>query len=349
MSTSGAPRVRLALDAMGGDFGPSEAVAGAALAVQDGGLELLLVGDQDAIAAELAKLPPGQAAGLVPVPSQGVIQEGESPVHALRQNPKASIAVAGGLVQSGKAVGLVSMGSTGASVAVAAFTMGVLEGLVRPALGGPVFGLAPKTILVDLGSNVDTRPAQLVQFAALGVALANVLLGIPQPRVGLLNVGSEEGKGNRQTKEAYQLLKSSGLTFAGNVEGHELVLPPSKADVVVCDGFVGNVILKLVEGSGAVLAARLRQLLADRLPADTHQALSHELDALFNVAERFGGAPLLGVNGIAVVGHGRARATTIAQAIRTARRCVEMRLVDRMREQLERVKPALRLDASQTR
>lgn len=337
MATAMSGRVRLAVDAMGGDFGPAEVVAGAAEAAGSGDLDLLLVGDEGTLKAELARLHGSAAKHLVVVPSQGVIPEGESPVQALRQNPRASVAVAGGLVKAGQSAGFVTMGSTGAALAVATFTMGTLSGLERAALGGPVIGLSPKTVLVDLGSNVDTRPAQMVQFAALGVALARVLLDVPQPRVALLSVGAEEGKGNRQVKDAYALLKASGLRFVGNVEGNDLLDPAPKAEVVVCDGFVGNVLLKLMEGVGASLAAHLERRLASRMPEEARKALAQEVYDLCNVTERFGGGPLLGVNGVAVVGHGRSRAPAIARAIQTAQRCVQTNLVERMREELARV------------
>lgn len=329
-------RVRIALDAMGGDHGPAEVVAGALQAARSGEVELLLVGEEELLKAELAK----HVSGPVPiavVPSQGVIREGESPVQALRQNPRASVAVAGGLVKAGKASAFVTMGSTGAAVAIATFAMGTLEGVERASLGGPVIGLAPRTVIVDLGSNVDTRPHQMLQFGAMGAALARVLLNVPQPRVALLSVGAEEGKGNRQAKEAHALFKTSGLTFVGNVEGHDLLLDPPKAEVVVCDGFVGNILLKVLEGVGEATASFLQR----RLGGADGKALAQEVYDLYNVTERYGGGPLLGINGVAVVGHGRARGPAIAEAVRTAQRCVQMRLVDRVREELSRVKTAV--------
>ncbi|MBM3946715.1 MAG: phosphate acyltransferase PlsX [SAR202 cluster bacterium] len=327
-------RVRIAVDAMGGDHGPGEVVAGALEAARSGEVEVLLVGEEEPLKADLTKRAGGRQVPVAVVPSQGVIREGESPVQALRQNPRASVAVAGGLVKAGKASAFVTMGSTGAAVAVATFTMGTIEGVERASLGGPIIGLAPRTVIVDLGSNVDTRPQQMLQFAAMGAAFARVLLNVLQPRIALLSVGAEEGKGNRQAKEAYALFKSSGLEFIGNVEGHDLLLDPPKAEVVVCDGFVGNVLLKVFEGVGAATAAFLER----RLGSVDGKALAQEVYDLYNVTERYGGGPLLGINGVAIVGHGRARAPAIAEAIRTAQRCVQMRLVDRMREELGRVK-----------
>ena len=337
MTTPSNKRVRVAVDAMGGDYGPSEVVLGAAAAVRSNDVDVLLVGDEEQLKAELAKVGSEEKAHLLPVPSQGVVQEGESPVQALRQMPRSSIAVCGGLVQAGKADAFVSMGSTGATVAVGMFMLGALEGMERPVIGGPFLGLAPNTILVDIGSNVDTRPSQMVQFAALGTAFSRTLLGIANPRVALLSVGAEEGKGNRQTKEAYALFKDSGLNFVGNVEGHDLLLPTPKAEVVICDGFVGNIVLKLAEGAGHALAMYVDKKLAAILPENVRKSVAAEVQGLFDVSNRFGGAPLLGVKGVAIVGHGRARAATVERAIATAQRCVQTNFVQHMQEELSKL------------
>ncbi|MBI4337895.1 MAG: phosphate acyltransferase PlsX [Chloroflexi bacterium] len=322
-------RVRLALDAMGGDYGPQETVKGAIEAAKGGDVEVLLVGDPAALQAELEK----HRVAALPVkvvPAEGVIQEGEHPVQALRQKPRASIVVAAGLVKQGAAQGFVTMGSTGAAMAAAALTFGLMEGIERPALGGPIIGLAPRTVIIDLGSSVDCRPSQLVSFAALGSAFAKTFLGVEQPRVALLSVGAEEGKGNRQAKETYELLKASGQNFVGNVEGHDL--PLGRADVVVCDGFVGNILMKLTEGLGEGLAQHLRSRLGGR-PADA-EAVAQEVYDLLNAVERAGGGPLLGVKGVAVVGHGRSRAPAVASALHTAMLAVQLRFVEKMYQEL---------------
>ncbi|MSP78435.1 MAG: phosphate acyltransferase PlsX [Dehalococcoidia bacterium] len=330
-------RVRVAVDAMGGDYGPSELVPGAAAAARMGDVDVLLVGDEEALRAELAKLDAVARERITFVPSQGVVHEGGSPVQSLRQMPRSSIAVAGGLVQAGKADALVSMGSTGATVAVATLMLGMLEGLERPAMGGPMFGLSPNTMVVDIGSNVDARPAQMLQFAALGCAFARALMNVQDPRVALLSVGAEEGKGNRQGKEAYTLFKESGLHFVGNVEGHDLLLPTPKAEVVVCDGFVGNVILKLAEATGHAMSAYLDKRLATQLLDDKREALARDVRGLFDASLIFGGAPLLGVKGVAIVGHGRGRASLVEQAIGTAKRCVQTGFVQQMQQELGKI------------
>lgn len=326
-------RIPIALDAMGGDYGPPETVAGAVQAVARGEVEVLLVGDPAVLDGELCR----QGAQSLPihiVPAQGVVQEGEPPLQALRQKPRASIAVCAALVREGKAQGFVSMGSTGAAMAAATLAWGLLEGVERPALGGPILGFAPKTLILDLGSHVDCRPSMLVTFGALGVAFARRFLGIEHPRIALLSVGSEEGKGNQQVKEAYALFKASGLAFVGNIEGHDL--PQGKAEVVVCDGFVGNILMKLAEGLGEVISRWLRQRLADG------SAVAQEIYDMLNVVEHHGGGPLFGVRGVAVVGHGRSRAPAIARALHTAQRCVEVGLVEAMEQELARLAPSLR-------
>ena len=250
---------------MGGDNAPAELVAGAVEAVAEFDVDVRLVGDEDVLREELARYDVDGLPIRI-VPSEGYVREGESPAIALRQNPRASVIVATGLVKFGLADACVSMGSTGATMAAAAFVLGMPEGIDRPAIGGPVLGLAPRTAIIDLGANVDSRPAQLLTFGAIGDVFARKFWGIENPRVALLSVGSEAGKGNNQVKETTELLEKSGLNFIGNIEPNEL--PFGRAEVVVCDGFVGNVVMKLTEGLGLALADHLRGALRDSLPAE---------------------------------------------------------------------------------
>jgi len=321
---SKARAVRIAVDAMGGDHAPREVVRGAVEGARREGVVLFLVGDPEAIRRELEALgDPGVPVEVVP--AEGVIQEGEPPAQALRQKPRASIPLCAHLVKEGRADAMVTMGSTGAVLAATVLLWGTLEGIDRPALGGPILGTAPRTLLIDLGTQVDCRPGQLVDFAVLGWAFARHFLEVQEPRIALLNVGAEPGKGNRQVREAYELLQASGLPFVGNLEGYDL--PFGRAEVVVCDGFVGNVVMKLVEGLGSALAERLRAHLSEHLPPERAEALAQEVWDLTNLAERTGGGPIFGVRGIAIVGHGRSRAPAVARAIGTAREAVERRLV----------------------
>ena len=327
--------VRVAVDAMGGDHAPSETVAGAVESARGGGVQIMLVGDPDRVQPELAKhdidgLP------IVTVPSEGVILEGEAPVMALRQKPRASILVATGAVKQGHADASVTMGSTGAAMAAAAVILGVCKGIERPALGGPVVGLAPRTVIIDLGTNVDCRPAQLLSFAVLGNVFARQFWGVERPRIAMLSVGAESGKGNRQVAEATELIARSGLNFVGNIEANEL--PDNKAEVAVCDGFVGNIVMKLTEGLGAAMADHLRTRLKGKLPESQLDLLAREVYEINNVVETHGGGPLLGVNGVSVIGHGRGKAEAVRRAIDTARHAVEVGLVSSLNEELARVR-----------
>jgi glycerol-3-phosphate acyltransferase PlsX len=316
---------------MGGDYGPAEIVAGAVKAVREGDLEVLLVGDQETVLAQLATHQPGDLPITV-VPSHGVIEETDHPLRAMRDKPEASMVVAARLVKEGRARAMVSMGSTGAIMAVATLSLGLLEGVERPALGGPLLGSLIPTVILDLGSNVDCRPSQLVGFGAIGAAFARSLQGIENPRVALLSVGTEDGKGNRQTREAFPLFQESGLNFVGNLEGGELFM--DRADVVVCDGFVGNILMKFAEGLGMALAGKMSTLLGQSLPREAVPHVEQQLAAMTNVVERGGGGPLLGVDGVAIIGHGRARAASVASSISMAQRAVDLGVVEAMRSEL---------------
>ncbi len=322
--------VTVAVDAMGGDHGPQELVAGAVAAAREEDVRVILVGDQTSLERELARLQPGD----LPVSiahSEGVILETDQPIQAMRDKPRASVIEAAKLVQSGEANAMATVGSTGAAMAAATMVLGLLEGLDRPALGGPILAPLSDTSIIDLGSNVDCRPGQMLGYAAIGVAFARNIQGVQEPRVALLSIGSEEGKGNRQVREAYPLFKESGLNFVGNVEGLDLFL--DKADVVVCDGFVGNVLLKFAEGMGSAIGRWLPEALKAHLPPGVTGSLGSLLEGVTNLAE-VGGAPLFGVNGVVVIGHGRARAAGVGGVISMAKRVWESDLVEAMQREL---------------
>lgn len=314
------------LDAMGGDDAPRVPVTGGVLAAREG-VRVLLAGDDAPVREALAE---HDTTGLPieVVPTEGVIREGENPVRGLRANPKASIAVAAGMVKAGQADALVSMGSTGAAMAASVLALGVFDGLDRPALGGPFIALAPHTSIIDLGSQIDCRPSQLLSFAALGVAFARTIQAIEEPRVALLSVGSESSKGNQLVRETYPLLERSGLRFIGNIEAHELFA--DRAEVVVCDGFVGNILLKFTEG----LAEAAAQFIGQAAGADSPVAAA--IRELASNAESAGG-PLFGVNGTVIIGHGRSPASHISNAILRAREMVRLDLVAAMRTEMATV------------
>ena len=318
---------------MGGDYGPRETVAGAIAAATEGKgrVAVLLVGDAEAVQPEMERQNV-QGLPIKFIPSEGVILDSESPLQALRTKPKASAVVGVGMVKEGHADSFVTMGSTGAAMAAGALLLGMMEGIERPALGGPLIGLAPKTVIIELGSSIDCRPSQLVDFAALGVAFSRTYLEVPDPRVALLSVGEEESKGNRQTKDAFPLFQASGLNFVGNVEGHDLCA--DKADIVVCDGFVGNILLKTIEGLGESLARYMTERLKGHMPEADAGAIGKELYGLLNRTESNGGGPLFGIKGNVIVGHGRTSAVGISQAVSTAARIYETNLVGQMEKEL---------------
>jgi glycerol-3-phosphate acyltransferase PlsX len=327
--------IRVAVDAMGGDYAPAEIVEGAILAAREGDVQVMLVGDPDKVQSELAKHDTARLP-IAAIPSEGAISEGEQPVLALRQKPRASVLVATGMVKQGHVDACVTMGSTGAAMAAAAVVLGMIDGIDRPALGGPIFGLAPRTVVIDLGTNVDCRPAQLLSFGVIGDVFARQFWGVEWPRVGILSVGAEAGKGNRQVKEASELFTGSGLNFIGNVEANEIM--QGKAEVVVCDGFVGNVVMKLTEGLGQALSDYLRTRLKDRLSESEVEEIAEEVYGLNNQPEAKGGGPLFGVNGVSIVGHGRARAGAVQRAIGTAKLLVERDFIPKLNEELARLR-----------
>ena len=326
--------IRVALDAMGGDYAPYETIKGAIAALeQSDDIELLLVGDAEAVERELANYDLSGKQVKV-VRSVGRIGDDEHPMHAFRQKPQASVIVGTKLVRDGQADVLVSLGSTGASMATASLILGVMDGLERPCIGGPFLGLAPRTVVMDLGSNVDCRPSQMLNFAALGSVFARKFLDTENPRVALLSVGAEKSKGNRQVQDSYQLLEKSHLNFVGNVEGMDFFT--DKADVIVCDGFVGNILIKFTEGMGSALGGYLARQLS---PYMSQEQMTGVFDLLWETTNRprTMGGPLFGVNGAVVVGHGSSRAYGVAGAIKTAVHYARVGLVESLREELAEI------------
>jgi len=325
--------VRVVVDAMGGDYGPEETVKGAIQALNAEDMELTIVGDREAVEVQLNRYDVN-GKPITVVPSEGKIGDDEHPLQALRHKPHASILVATKLLKTGEADVLLSMGSTGASMASAVLLLGLMEGLDRPCIGGPFLGLAPRTVLVDMGSNIDCRPAMLLNFAALGAVFARKFLEIPDPKVGLLSVGAETAKGNRQVQESHQLFADSHLNFVGNVEGMDFFT--GLADVIVCDGFVGNILMKYTEGLGGALFPFLQKQLESRLKPEEVQEIGASLWQQMNLPRTMGG-PLFGVNGAVVLGHGSCKADEVAGAINTSCRYVRLGMVESMREELSRM------------
>jgi glycerol-3-phosphate acyltransferase PlsX len=311
--------MRIAVDAMGGDFAPREVVRGAINYAAANADEVILVGDLPRIEAEVAEYGHGRPASVTFVDAPDVIGMGESPATALRTKRRASIRVATDLVRDGLADAVVSAGSTGATMAAAVFRLGRVEGVDRPALGAHVVTATGPIMLLDVGANVDSDATNLVHFAVMGSIYAEHVLKVPSPRVGLLNIGEEDEKGNALSREANERLHQADLHFVGNVEGNDLI--SHVADVVVCDGFVGNVVIKFFEGLSSYIFRSLRTDLQQGAVAPLallalkpgFDRLKHRFDF-----ERYGGAPLLGVRGVSIVTHGRAKARMMEHAIRVA-------------------------------
>lgn len=324
--------VRVALDAMGGDNAPSEVVLGAIQAAREYGIGVYLVGREDAIRAELAK---HDTTGLdLPiVHTDEVIEMDDHPATAVRRKKNASMLLALQLVRDGKALGAVSAGNSGAMMAGSLFTLKRLPGVDRPALGGVFPSKKNACLIIDMGANTDCKPEYLQQFALMGSIYMERIFNIPQPRVGLLANGEEETKGNQQVIETHQLLKQNaeklGVNFIGNVEGRDI--PSGEVDVVVCDGFVGNVVLKLSEGLSETLIGLIREQMTSSLISKLAAAiLKPGLRKVFRRLDyaEYGGVPLLGVNGSAIISHGRSNAKAIKNALRVARQTAETGVAD---------------------
>lgn len=318
--------IRIAIDAMGGDNAPAEVVKGAVLASQEMAIALSLVGDPAKIAAELKKYKNHGAIAIVP--ASETIGMDEPPATAVKQKKDASINVAVALVKDGQANAIVSAGNTGALMAASLFKLGRTSGIERPAIATEFPLPSGKVLLLDMGANVDCKPKNLVQFAVMGHLFAKHVMQIANPRVGLLNIGEEKEKGNELTREAWPLIKNLPINFIGNVESKEIL--QGKADVIVCDGFVGNLILKFAESlAGAVFQLMKKELSGGIL---NKIGLAFLLPSLMRLKKQityddYGGAPLLGINGIVFKAHGRANATAIKNAIREAVNMVKANMV----------------------
>ncbi len=321
--------MRIALDAMGGDNAPAIPVRGGVEALQclDSDFELLLVGDPAAIEEELdGQNLPGDRLRIIP--ASEVIGMADAPVESVRRKQDSSIVRAVQLQEAGEADAFISAGSTGAILEASTLILGAMPGTDRPAIGAllPTTSAGP-TLMVDAGANVDCRPQQLEQFAHLGHIYMQDVEGRESPRVGLLNIGAEPEKGNELTQEAYRLLEGSGLNFVGNVEGRDLVT--GACDVLVCDGFVGNVVLKSYESVAEHVAHLVSRTAAGSELYVDLQAICRVLD----YAEH-GGAPLLGANGVTIICHGDSPARAIRNAVRVAARSVECDMVEHLRREL---------------
>jgi len=311
--------IKVAVDAMGGDKAPRSTVTGAVQAAKEYGVGIILVGIEQSIQAELDSIHNIKSLPIEIRHASQVVDMLDSPSTVFRRKRDSSIRIANELVKSGEAVAVITAGNSGAAMATSMFVLGSLEGVERPAISVFMPTVKGACIILDAGANVDCKPSQLLQFAVMGEILAKYVLKYPNPRVGLLSIGEEETKGNELTKEAFKLLNESSFNFIGNVEGRDVMT--GYADVIVCDGFIGNVVLKLSEAVGEAIGIILKENVGENLirklgyfmmrPA--FRALKRKVD----YAE-YGGAPLLGVEGISIIGHGRSSGRAIKNAIRVA-------------------------------
>jgi glycerol-3-phosphate acyltransferase PlsX len=325
-------RARIAIDAMGGDYAPDEIVAGAIRAQAELGVDVLLVGEPQAIESSLKQHT--HSSGMEIVPAEGVVAMHEEPLVSLKRKPKASINVAMDLVKQRRADGVVSAGHSGAAMASALLRLGRLKGIDRPAIGAvfPTMVSGKPVIVLDVGANVDCRPKYLEQFAVMGSVYSQYVLGISEPKVGLLNIGEESSKGNDLAVRSHQLLQENPrITFIGNAEGRDVL--SGHFDVIVCDGFVGNVLLKFAEAVGEIVLQILREELPHGLRGQLGTALLkpnlNRIKQRIDHAEH-GGGLLLGVAGICIISHGSSQAPSIFNAVRLAKEAIDNHVLERI-------------------
>ena len=328
----------IALDAMGGDFGPDVVVPAAAKVLsKQNALRIILVGDEARLRACAQQHSIVLDDRLTIQHASEVVEMHDEPALAMRKKKDSSMRVAINLVHDGTAHAVVSAGNTGALMATAKFVLKTLPGIDRPAICTTIPSKDGHTHMLDLGANVDCTAEHLFQFAVMGSVLTEAIDNVEKPRVGLLNIGSEAMKGNAQVKAADEYLADTPLNYIGFVEGDDIY--SDKVDVVVCDGFVGNIVLKLTESLGARIAEHVREAASNQ---EEGERIAREVFEKTNMLETFGGGPLLGVNGAAIVGHGGAGVDAVAGAIQTARMVVSRGLVEAQAAELKRIRSMAR-------
>lgn len=326
--------MKIALDAMGGDRAPAAIVEGAVLAAKEYDVALILVGDRDAVSSELAKHNTEGCSISITHASQ-VVDMHDTPSMVIRKKRDSSIWVATKLVKDKEAVAVISAGNTGAAMAASFFVLGPIKGVERPAIATLLPTISGTTIMIDVGANVDCKAEHLFQFAIMGDIYAKYIYKKTSPRIGLLSIGEEATKGNEVTKEAFGYLKEADINFIGNVEGRDVY--QGNADVIVCDGFIGNVALKISEGLADAIGKMLKKEIANtRFGRLGYMFLK---PAFINFRKRvdyseYGGAPLLGVNGISIISHGRSSPKAIKNAIKVAKEFHESRVIEHIQSDI---------------
>lgn len=326
-------RAKIAVDAMGGDNAPQEIVAGAIRAAAELDVDILLVGDPDAIQKEIAKH--GNTINNIEIiPADGVVSMEEDALVGVRRKPEASINVSMNLVKHKKAEAVVSAGHSGAAMAAALLGLGRIKGIDRPAIGAvfPTMYANKSVIVLDVGANVDCKPKYLEQFAQMGTVYSKYVLGVEDPKVGLVNIGEESSKGDELAKETYKLLSDNPqIPFIGNAEGRDIL--SGDFDVIVCDGFVGNVLLKFAEAVGGIMLQIIKEELPNGIRGKVGTAILkpnlQRIKQRIDHAEH-GGALLFGVNGVCIISHGSSQAPSIFNAIRIAKEAVDHQVLERI-------------------
>ncbi len=336
--------ITIALDAMGGDHAPRAEVEGAILASRELGLRVALVGIESTVRQELARHR-HRSLPIDIVPASEVVTMRDSPSQAFRKKRDSSVHVAAKMVRNAQADGMVSAGNTGAVMAIARFVLGTLPSVDRPALAAPFpTSRGSVSVILDVGANVDSKAAQIEQFAVMGEIYYRTIFGTRRPRVALLSIGEEEMKGNELTREAFNRLKQTSLNFTGNVEGREVFA--GDVDVIVCDGFIGNIALKISEGLVEHIGGMLRKALKGSLRSQMGYVLARRAFQEFRKKidySEYGGAPLLGLRGIVVIGHGRSNAYAIKNAIRVAAGLCRSKVNEKIEQELSAVALAARV------
>lgn len=325
---------------MGGDYAPQEIVAGAIRAAAELDVEILLVGEPEQLESSLKQHTTFSNSNIEIVPAEGVVGMHEEPIVGIRRKPNASINVAMNLVKEKRAEAVVSAGHSGAAMAAASLRLGRLKGIDRPAIGAvfPTMLAGKSVIILDVGANVDSRPKYLEQFALMGTIYSRYVLGVEEPKVGLLNIGEEPSKGNDLALRTHQLLETNGqIPFIGNAEGRDVL--SGRFDVIVCDGFVGNILLKFAEAVGEIML----QIVREELPQGVRGQLGTAIlkPNLRRIKQRIdhaehGGALLFGVAGVCIISHGSSQAPSIFNAIRLAKEAIDHQVLDRIQEYKER-------------
>ncbi len=325
--------MKIAVDAMGGDYAPGVVIEGILLALQEiPGLQLVLVGHQEKLSFYLEKAGLSNHPQVELVHAEQVVEMSDHSTDSIRSKKHSSITVCADLVKAGRADAIVSAGHTGAAVAATKVRLRTLEGVDRPALATAMPAVGGKNILIDVGANTDCTPINLAQFAVMGELYAQLTFGLERPRIGLLSVGGEDVKGNDLTKEVFKILSSMPIDFVGNVEGHD-IFHKSTCDVIVCDGFTGNSILKASEGLARATYHWLKEAFTRNPIRQTGAFLAKEAFRdlkKISDSEEFGGAPLLGIRGVCIIGHGASTPKAIKNAIRLADTYLKHGLTDRI-------------------